>query len=265
MPADHVHSEPRSERGEPRAGQADPRAEPSLAEIVRQWGRIGCIGFGGPPAHIALLRELCVTRRHWLTEPAVRARDRRHQPAARPGLHAARDLLRVAAARRPRRAARRRLLHRSRARGDPRAVGAVSAGIAARVGARRRPWSRRRGGRRCGAGGPRRGRTDLAARGSPAAPRRRARLRTRRRDRRRRRAGAVARARAARVRRRRAATSERLAAPRRRWHGVARRSALVWTRAEGRRAGLRRRLRDRAADAVGRGQHLPLDDATRSS
>jgi chromate transport protein ChrA len=27
---------------------------------------LGCIGFGGPPAHIALLRELCVTRRGWL-------------------------------------------------------------------------------------------------------------------------------------------------------------------------------------------------------
>jgi chromate transporter len=40
-----------------------------LATIAREWGRIGCIGFGGPPAHIALLRELCVKRRGWLTEP----------------------------------------------------------------------------------------------------------------------------------------------------------------------------------------------------
>src|SRR5204863_5710038 len=39
---------------------------PSLGVLVREWGRIGCIGFGGPPAHIALLRELCVTRRGWL-------------------------------------------------------------------------------------------------------------------------------------------------------------------------------------------------------
>ncbi len=45
----------------------DAQAEPSLAEIVREWGRIGCIGFGGPPAHVALLRELCVQRRRWLT------------------------------------------------------------------------------------------------------------------------------------------------------------------------------------------------------
>lgn len=46
----------------------DPLAEPSLAEIVREWGRIGCVGFGGPPAHVALLRKLCVTQRRWLTE-----------------------------------------------------------------------------------------------------------------------------------------------------------------------------------------------------
>lgn len=38
-----------------------------LREVVAQWGRIGYTGFGGPPAHIALLRELCVDRRRWLT------------------------------------------------------------------------------------------------------------------------------------------------------------------------------------------------------
>ena len=38
----------------------------SLATVLREWGRIGCIGFGGPPAHIALLRQLCVDRRQWL-------------------------------------------------------------------------------------------------------------------------------------------------------------------------------------------------------
>ena len=37
-----------------------------LGTVVREWGRIGCIGFGGPPAHIALLRQLCVGRRRWL-------------------------------------------------------------------------------------------------------------------------------------------------------------------------------------------------------
>lgn len=38
-----------------------------LGEVAAQWGRIGATGFGGPPAHIALLRELCVDRRRWLT------------------------------------------------------------------------------------------------------------------------------------------------------------------------------------------------------
>jgi chromate transporter len=39
-----------------------------LSELLLQWGRIGCIGFGGPPTHIALLRELCVRRRCWLSD-----------------------------------------------------------------------------------------------------------------------------------------------------------------------------------------------------
>lgn len=37
-----------------------------LRTVLREWGRIGCIGFGGPPTHIALLRDLCVRRRKWL-------------------------------------------------------------------------------------------------------------------------------------------------------------------------------------------------------
>ncbi|MBS2963767.1 chromate efflux transporter [Actinocrinis puniceicyclus] len=45
-------------------GAARPRV--GLGEIAREWGRIGCIGFGGPPAHIALLRGLCVEQRGWL-------------------------------------------------------------------------------------------------------------------------------------------------------------------------------------------------------
>jgi chromate transporter len=45
---------------------SSPEREPTLPQVVRDWGRIGCIGFGGPPTHIALLRELCVDRRRWL-------------------------------------------------------------------------------------------------------------------------------------------------------------------------------------------------------
>jgi chromate transporter len=39
---------------------------PSLATVAREWGRIGCVGFGGPPAHISLLRRLVVDDREWL-------------------------------------------------------------------------------------------------------------------------------------------------------------------------------------------------------
>jgi chromate transporter len=39
-----------------------------IGVIAREWGRIGITGFGGPPAHIALLRELCVGRNGWLPE-----------------------------------------------------------------------------------------------------------------------------------------------------------------------------------------------------
>jgi len=38
----------------------------SLAKIARAWGWIGVSGFGGPPAHIALLHRLVVEREGWL-------------------------------------------------------------------------------------------------------------------------------------------------------------------------------------------------------
>ena len=51
----------------PGGGPVPPQARRvPLATIVREWGRIGCIGFGGPPTHIRLLRELCVEQRQWL-------------------------------------------------------------------------------------------------------------------------------------------------------------------------------------------------------
>ena len=37
-----------------------------LTTVLREWGRIGLIGFGGPPAHIALLRRRVVQERGWL-------------------------------------------------------------------------------------------------------------------------------------------------------------------------------------------------------
>jgi chromate transporter len=50
VPADEVTSDPRV----------------GLATVAREWTRIGITGFGGPPAHIALLRELVVKRNRWL-------------------------------------------------------------------------------------------------------------------------------------------------------------------------------------------------------
>jgi chromate transporter len=37
-----------------------------LSVIAREWLRIGLIGFGGPPAHISLLRDLMVRRKEWM-------------------------------------------------------------------------------------------------------------------------------------------------------------------------------------------------------
>lgn len=58
----------------------------SLATIAREWGRIGIIGFGGPPTHIALLRKLCVTEREWMVtsdfEDAVAATNLLPGPAS---------------------------------------------------------------------------------------------------------------------------------------------------------------------------------------
>jgi chromate transporter len=42
------------------------RAEAPLATVAREWTRIGVTGFGGPPAHIALLRKLVVDRERWM-------------------------------------------------------------------------------------------------------------------------------------------------------------------------------------------------------
>ena len=52
------------------AGEPTPDARPDVAlgTIAKEWGRIGCTGFGGPPTHIAMLRRLTVEREHWLDE-----------------------------------------------------------------------------------------------------------------------------------------------------------------------------------------------------
>ncbi len=100
---------------------------------------------------------------------AVRARTGGHQPVARPSLDAARDLLRMAAARRRRGSRRRPVLHPARPGRDARAVRCVPVGLAALVAA----WSRHGSGRsgRRGRRERRFGRrsSDVAARGARAA------------------------------------------------------------------------------------------------
>ena len=44
----------------------DQEYQAGLGTVLREWGRIGVIGFGGPPTHIALLRKLCVESKGWL-------------------------------------------------------------------------------------------------------------------------------------------------------------------------------------------------------
>jgi chromate transporter len=39
----------------------------ALATVLAAWGRIGLLGFGGPPAHVALLRAEAVGRRDWIS------------------------------------------------------------------------------------------------------------------------------------------------------------------------------------------------------
>ena len=44
----------------------EPAERVALGTIGKEWLRVGCIGFGGPPTHIALLRRLCVEERAWI-------------------------------------------------------------------------------------------------------------------------------------------------------------------------------------------------------
>src|SRR5689334_2136395 len=39
-----------------------------LREVAAAMGKLGVVGFGGPAAHLALMREELVVRRHWVDE-----------------------------------------------------------------------------------------------------------------------------------------------------------------------------------------------------
>jgi chromate transporter len=51
---------------EERANTPEADGRGPLATVAREWARLGAIGFGGPPTHIVLLRQLCVQRRGWI-------------------------------------------------------------------------------------------------------------------------------------------------------------------------------------------------------
>ncbi len=40
----------------------------SLKSIAQLFLKLGCIGFGGPAAHIAMMRQEVVTNRQWMSE-----------------------------------------------------------------------------------------------------------------------------------------------------------------------------------------------------
>ena len=235
---------------------------PARSTVLREWGRLGLIGFGGPPAHVALLRELVVERRGWIDAREFEDANAACQLLPGPGLDAARDLLRAAR----RRAARRRcvggLAFIVPGPGDgARDRGARARERAAGVDPRDRRGRRRRGGGRGRAGaGISLGRSSLAGRrdlrapaylvagaaSPPCSPGRTwcsccsapgcVELAWRRRARRR---------------------AARLAVRARRRGGAAR-AGLDGV--QGRRALLRRRLRGHPADAGGRGRAPRLDD-----
>jgi chromate transporter len=60
-----------NDRARPAGGAIDERPPTaSLETVAREWTRIGVTGFGGPPAHIALLRKLVVDREGWMDHHA---------------------------------------------------------------------------------------------------------------------------------------------------------------------------------------------------
>ncbi len=47
----------------------DDRLQPTFAEAVKVWFKIGCIGFGGPAGQIAIMHRILVDEKKWIDEP----------------------------------------------------------------------------------------------------------------------------------------------------------------------------------------------------
>ena len=54
------------ERAAPGPVSERPVSRVPVMTIAREWTRVGLTGFGGPPAHIELLRRLVIEREHWM-------------------------------------------------------------------------------------------------------------------------------------------------------------------------------------------------------
>jgi len=70
-PPDGTEAPPGARTGVPSpAGSPEPapRKQGNLAEVAAVFLRLGILGFGGPAAHIAMMREEVVVRRRWLDE-----------------------------------------------------------------------------------------------------------------------------------------------------------------------------------------------------
>jgi chromate transporter len=73
MPSARPRGSKLSGSGAPSRDTHDPaaaRVRIPLRRVGREWTRIGLTGFGGPPAHIALLRQLLVEREQWMDAEA---------------------------------------------------------------------------------------------------------------------------------------------------------------------------------------------------
>jgi chromate transporter len=66
MPDGPTPDEPDPDEPTPEEPTPDARPDVALTTIAKEWGRIGCLGFGGPPTHIAMLRALVVERGRWI-------------------------------------------------------------------------------------------------------------------------------------------------------------------------------------------------------
>ena len=79
-------------------------AAPSFGEAFRVWLKIGCINFGGPAGQIAMMHRMLVDEKKWIDEPRFLHALNFCMLLPGPGGAEARDLHRLGAARRARRA-----------------------------------------------------------------------------------------------------------------------------------------------------------------